>query len=132
MLHLCRSYPCPGCVASGVDLYDCYFQFFHFLCEFWINLAFFQITSQCVNVLMHLWLGLIGFFLSTFIVDISLDTLFKFLGITWAYHVMPLCVTYVVIGLTIVALQYISFLIRSFLILRLIHLKILISMVFIL
>ena len=45
---------------------------------------------------------------------------------------MPLCVTHVVIGLTIVALQNISFLIRSFLILRLIHLKILISMVFIL
>ena len=21
MLHLCRSYPCPGCVASGVDRY---------------------------------------------------------------------------------------------------------------
>ena len=34
-----------GCVASGVDLYHCYFQFFHFLCEFWINLVFFQITS---------------------------------------------------------------------------------------
>ena len=45
---------------------------------------------------------------------------------------MLLCVTYVVIGLTIVALQNISFLIWSFLILRLIHLKILISMVFIL
>ena len=80
MLHLCRSYPSPGCVASGVDLYDCYFQFFHFLCEFWINLVFFQITSQCVNVSMHLGLGIrptsIGFFLSTFIVDIYLDTLF--------------------------------------------------------
>ena len=49
MLHLCRSYPCPGCVASGVDRYDCYFKFFPFLCEFWINLVFFQITSQVVN-----------------------------------------------------------------------------------
>ena len=38
----------------------------------------------------------------------------------------------IMIGLTIVALQNISFLIRSFLILRLIHLKILSSMVFIL
>ena len=45
---------------------------------------------------------------------------------------MRLGVTYVVIGLTVVALQNISFLIRSFLILHLIHLKIFISMVFIL
>ena len=37
----------------------------------------------------------------------------------------------VVIGLTVVALQNILFLIRSFLVLRIIHLKILISMVFI-
>ena len=44
---------------------------------------------------------------------------------------MRLCVTNVVIGLTVVALQNISSLIRSFLILRLIHLKIIISMVFI-
>ena len=51
--------------------------------------------------------------------------------IIWAYQVMRLCMTYVVIGLTIVALQNISFLIRSFLILCWIHPKILISVMFI-
>ena len=47
-VHLCRSYPCPGFLASGVDRCDCFSPFFHFLCEFWINLVFFHVTSQSV------------------------------------------------------------------------------------
>ena len=113
---------------SGVDRYDsdCFSPFFHFLYEFCINLVFFQITLQSVYVSRARPYRVLPshihccYFLSYII-----------LIITWPYQVMRLCMTYVVIGLTIVALQSISFVIRSFLILCWIHLKILISVMFI-
>ena len=73
ILHLCRSYPCPGCVASEVDRYGCFFNSSIFCARFGSTWCSFRSLR---NLSMHLGLGLIGFFLPTFIVDISLDTLF--------------------------------------------------------
>ena len=92
MLHLCRCYPCPGCVASRVDRYDCFSQFFHFLYKFWINLVFFQITSQSVHTSRAR--PFIGFFLPTFIVDIFLPKLLSFnhhMGIPGNAAVCDIC-----------------------------------------
>ena len=67
MLHLCRSYTCPGCVASGVDRYDCFFNSSIFCASFGSTWCSFRSLR---NLSVHLGLGLIGFFLPTFIVDI--------------------------------------------------------------
>ena len=68
------AYPCPVCVASGVDRYMIAFFNSSIFCESfgstWCSFRSLRGLS------MHLELGLIGFFLPIFIVDISLDILF--------------------------------------------------------
>ncbi len=119
--------PARGASRPGRSLW-LLFSILHFLCEFWINLVFLQIISQFVHASrarpyrflpshIHCW-----YFL-------------RYIILSFSHHMGIPCnaaLCDIMIGLTIVSLQNISFLIRSFLILRLIHLKILISMVFIL
>ena len=63
---------------------------------------------------IHLSLGLPrGLFPPTFIVITCFTTFVSSLLITWPYHEMRFCVTYVVIGFTIASLLNFSFLIRS-------------------
>ena len=73
MLHLCRSYPCLECVASGSIVMIAFFNSSIFCASVGSTLCSFRSLR---NVSLHLGLVLIGFFLPTFIVDISLDTLF--------------------------------------------------------
>ena len=73
MLHLCRSYPCPGCVASGSIVMIAILNSYIFCASFGSTWCSFRSLRK---LSMHLGLGLIGSILSTFIVDISLDTLF--------------------------------------------------------
>ena len=105
ILHLCRSYPCPGCVASGVDRYDCYFKFFPAILNSSLFCANFGSTWCSFRSLrklsMHLGLGLIGSILSTFIVDISL----RYIILIFSHHMgipynAALCD--IMIGLTII------------------------------
>ena len=71
--------PLPILSLSGVrrvrvDRYDWFSQFFHFLCEFFLSTWCYFRSLR--NVSNHLGLRLRGFFLPTFIVAISLTTLF--------------------------------------------------------